>query len=398
MARPDLPPREPGWATDSSAVVTDPGTSKQSTGWISGEAPAADHYNWLMRNQARWLEYLADGSALNIAAKRMRETDSNPFSATADIDRGFITYDRESTYWYASLVETIAGNHYAYDSADGQTWSTGKLVDTSLVQGGAGTRCVTNGTKVAVAADNTFYLSSDLTVANLSSSSTFNNITRVFDLVWSPVSSRWIATGWNGTSGYIESSTNGTTWTTEVSAGAAWYGRCFAQAWDHPTSASGERIIATNSNDDDIYYSDDGGLTWSSDSSTGPGTDFLDWIYWSSSHQVWFGIEFDAVNNDKLWCSTDSSGLTFADTGLRAPHFFVTDSAAFYVDENDVMREIYYALGSAIMVSDGVQMAANSIPEAYTTPNMMYLGSRGAFGFPRDADGDYIYTDFRPEV
>jgi len=55
MAKPTV--RSPTWATDGGADVTDPGSSKQATGWVEGEAPAADHTNWLHRTRGEWLEW-----------------------------------------------------------------------------------------------------------------------------------------------------------------------------------------------------------------------------------------------------------------------------------------------------------------------------------------------------
>jgi len=58
--------RSPTWADDGGADVTDPGTSKQATGWVEGEAPAADHTNWLLNAQGEWLDYLVSLAPIRV--------------------------------------------------------------------------------------------------------------------------------------------------------------------------------------------------------------------------------------------------------------------------------------------------------------------------------------------
>lgn len=404
MTLPTLPTREPGWATDGAAIVTDPGTSKQDTGFVTGEAPAADHVNWLLNQQGAWLETLAASNAGMIAAKRMRQTDSDPFNdGGGTLWQSYTVYDDLGDHWYHSYIEGTGGDYYAYDSADGQTWTAGKLVDTVVGASRSCARVVTNGTLCATAADATFYLSTDLTAANLASKGTFNSITLVRDVGYSTQSSKWLATGWNSTNGYIESSTDGITWAVEYSGGASWYGESMEIARTGVlTSSSGERIICTNSNDDDISYSDDGGLTWTPDTAT-TSAEYLRAVQWCPSFNRWIGIRDDGASDFFLYVSTTTGGLAYTTDAVPMSAIAVTDTAVFvFPDGAATMQEVTFADGVGISYGPVITLGSDMRPlladeGGSGSVRTLIRGNRGSFGYPR-IDGDYVFTDFRPQV
>lgn len=56
MARPS--DSVPEWATGGGAAVTEPGSGKKSLGWIIGELPPAQYFNWYQRAAYRWINWL----------------------------------------------------------------------------------------------------------------------------------------------------------------------------------------------------------------------------------------------------------------------------------------------------------------------------------------------------
>jgi hypothetical protein len=51
----EKPSSKPAW---TSANIAEPSASLRSSGWVGGEKPIAEHFNWLLRNLSEWVEYL----------------------------------------------------------------------------------------------------------------------------------------------------------------------------------------------------------------------------------------------------------------------------------------------------------------------------------------------------
>jgi hypothetical protein len=50
----------PEWATSGSADITEPLLAEKQTGWIGGEAPPAQFFNWWMKLVYQWMTYVND--------------------------------------------------------------------------------------------------------------------------------------------------------------------------------------------------------------------------------------------------------------------------------------------------------------------------------------------------
>lgn len=51
----EKPTAKPAW---TSANISEPSNTLRASGWVSGEKPYAEHFNWLLRNLSEWVEYL----------------------------------------------------------------------------------------------------------------------------------------------------------------------------------------------------------------------------------------------------------------------------------------------------------------------------------------------------
>lgn len=56
----------PEWATDPAADVTEPPAGKKAAGWVEGEKPPAQWFNWFFLLVYRWLAFLQDYSANHV--------------------------------------------------------------------------------------------------------------------------------------------------------------------------------------------------------------------------------------------------------------------------------------------------------------------------------------------
>lgn len=51
----------PRWA-DVGGDIVEPSSGKKDIGWVAGERPAAEYFNWLLNVNYLWAEYLSDGA------------------------------------------------------------------------------------------------------------------------------------------------------------------------------------------------------------------------------------------------------------------------------------------------------------------------------------------------
>lgn len=52
------PTNKPNWNPSDSSKIVEPSSTKKSQGWSSGEKPAAEHFNWLMKTVSEWIDYV----------------------------------------------------------------------------------------------------------------------------------------------------------------------------------------------------------------------------------------------------------------------------------------------------------------------------------------------------
>lgn len=68
----EKPTAKPAW---TSANISEPSSTLKASGWVSGDKPYAEHFNWLLRNLSEWVEYLEEkvGSLeTQLEAERLR--------------------------------------------------------------------------------------------------------------------------------------------------------------------------------------------------------------------------------------------------------------------------------------------------------------------------------------
>lgn len=257
--------------------------------------------------------------------------------ATGDGSISFI-YDHLSNMWYQAWVDAGTLDAQVTSSSDGgYTWQTATEVDTSLGVLDLSQPC-TNGTNLGIAADGYFYLSTSLNSSDLPGSFT-GKATNIIDstgLVWSEQQSLWVMCGDGGTNGHIYTSPDGSTWTDRTPAG---------MTTDKPVSmdiahfgfggyTGTERIIIVcGSYGTQMWYSLNGGLNWTEDTSNVPaiGCETIMWcpsIPGSSATATgaWLGV--DASSN--LYYSINNTGTYWLDSNLTARCLWRTPEMAGY--------------------------------------------------------------------
>lgn len=66
----EKPTSKPAW---TSANISEPSATLKATGWVSGDKPYAEHFNWLIKNLSDWVEYL-DEKVQSLEAELQVET------------------------------------------------------------------------------------------------------------------------------------------------------------------------------------------------------------------------------------------------------------------------------------------------------------------------------------
>ena len=52
------PTTSTNWANGGGALITDPGDTKRSAGYLANEKPAPNHFNWLFNTWGLWIQWL----------------------------------------------------------------------------------------------------------------------------------------------------------------------------------------------------------------------------------------------------------------------------------------------------------------------------------------------------
>ena len=99
------PTQLPEWATDESLVV-DPEPSKKVTGWVVGEKPPAQSFNWHQNLTYKWLDWIDRQFDMETAGDMVLKTDIRP--GTDDtIALGTASYRFEDIYATAMDATTL---------------------------------------------------------------------------------------------------------------------------------------------------------------------------------------------------------------------------------------------------------------------------------------------------
>lgn len=202
------------WAEGGTA--NDPGTTQQADGYVQTDVPAYDALNWMLREQGRYLKAIVTGAAGQVFHANQRVVSDSPFDT--DVAEMKLTYDPQAKWWYCAVSQAIGNDAIVYDSETGEagTWSAGNTIDAALAVDENLTEVVSNGTICCVGADGNAFVSSDNTVANLGSANAFASIVYVRAMAYSPADALFVAVGVNGTTGHVETSPDGVTWTNRV--------------------------------------------------------------------------------------------------------------------------------------------------------------------------------------
>ena len=250
-------------------------------------------------------------------------------------------YDHLANYWYQAFIDDGTAHARVSSSPDGYTWEAFDLVENGVSNGDLAQPC-TDGSQLGVAADGNFYLSTDLTVANLPGSITGSaaSITGSTGLVWHTGQSLWVMCGDNVTNGFVYTSPDGITWTDRSPTAFASAVRPVSMDIAHPGYGGyngTERILITCGGTSANTFWSDNGTTWNQDT-TGNPTNGLEQVVWcptiatnnskdkGTSGGAWVGV--DSAKNlyiSRLW----DTG-TWDDTLQNADWIWKTDEWCGY--------------------------------------------------------------------
>jgi hypothetical protein len=274
-------------------------------------------------------------------------------------------YDWLSNMWYNAFIDTSTSDGLVTSSSDGgYTWEASKITDGAVSAGQMSVPC-TNGSVLGIAVDGHFFKSTDLTAANLTQVATNIGSPAMYSnqgCVWSEQQSLWVITGYNlgNDTGYVYTSpVSGTSWTLRYTFPAGYLPVSMDIAHVGFGGYLGtERIMAVcGASGNDTFYSTNGGISWTRDTSANPTTG-LECIMWAPSvgtavnnnqPGVWMGM--DAADN--LYFSTAANGLDWFDTTIQAHHIMRTEEWAAYGNNSTTTPTFYQINGGTDFTSTG---------------------------------------------
>jgi hypothetical protein len=207
-----------------------PGSSEYAAGFFSGQTSNFNSdLNYVLNRACGWADFLWRTLAPDTAVRNLRlGTETDPFTGTNPLYGNHVRYDSLAGKWYSIACDAASnGTIRCYDSDDGITWSDVTHLSITNTDSQNFGPIYTDGTYCAAAITSetgptpSFWLSSDLTVANLTEVSTsIGSIEIVRDMLFDQDSGRWFVLGTNdpATTGYVYSSADGVTWTSETSS------------------------------------------------------------------------------------------------------------------------------------------------------------------------------------
>ena len=377
-----------------------PNTPLASKGqvWAKNEAPNELFFTddtGVDQNISWWMKNLASITG-GFSVCNNAEQKTSPF---ATLISGYLSceYNELADKFYCTYVTSgEPGACNAYDSDDGITWSSLKTVDASATYA-ACSQPASDGTYFGIGCDNTFYRSTNLLVTNTVSYGTFANIVKCTGLVYSTNDNLWIACGTNGTTtGYIESSPNGLTWTLRRTLTATQLPFCI----DHDP-VGGYYIVGCGTTTNLTYFSTNG-TTWTQDVSNLPTNGLVN-VWWYRKGNIFLGT--DSVGN--LYASRTSSGLEWFDTTLTSGYIMMADDD-FCLVGNGAATSSFYGLGltSEVLGSDAITRNHSGYMHNYMEPYQVsygttrggrYKGGKGVIAWPTNATTSKLnYARYAP--
>lgn len=326
------PDNLPTWADGGSADLSDPGDAKRALGFEDGEAPAAGNLNHQLKQTGEWIELLRKVAAPQVFLQNMVISSDTPFTNVGGgLNHLHIRYI-DGLGKYLAVVKGATGNHYAYESVDGITWTN----ETDLTATGPVSKIASDGTDIVVwRYELELYTSSTGSVAGLTSrgnSPTGGSLLDDCDCVYSPVDDVYIMTAGNDVwvlDNSVDDVHTDSDWTF-VTPGFA--GADTIQGIAVSTETGKAVVTISTAGSGGSSVSDDGGSTWSAVSGV---IEFTTPIY-SPASKCFFA--FDDANN-KLYFMADTSDDTWREVGtdLDIGHFLVHEDFTIGVSGSHVM-------------------------------------------------------------
>jgi hypothetical protein len=272
----------------STGRVSKLAEGKQETGYTLGEVPGSSHINHLVNRAGNWQKFISKTMGAQIAYSNMEYKITELSDGASSVVDSKIEYDHVGDHWYWIARDT-GSDVIISDSADGETWSASvKLKDASALNFGA----ATNGTILVVVSDDTVYVSSDLTVANLDAGRVVTDLDEARDIVYDESTSRFIIAGSdssNDAATWWETSPTDTNWSRQVVNATT------GDAIAIDTDRNGRLACCTS--DGDTFYSTNGASSWTA----GDTAAILEFVRWAPTQGLFIGLEATG----ELWTSED---------------------------------------------------------------------------------------------
>jgi hypothetical protein len=383
-------------------TVAPDSVSAQAAGFTRGEAISAYRLNWILREQGKAIKCLGMAMAGSAFHANREYIGTTPFGT--NIGQIYLVYDKFADKFYCTVGDSSTSDCVVYDSDDAETWSAGVTIDSSLGATARTSQVCSNGTIICVAADNKAYVSTDLTVANINlTGNAFSSITQCRGMGYSGDDNLFVAIGTNGTDGFVETSSNGTTWTLRAT-----FATLDPTGIAVANGAGTGRGIITFSDSFNTYWSDNM-TSWTLDTSGNPD------IYPAECHHLpcftplngggnlgLFIAPGSDAGSPRLTCSDNWSGGTWGQlvyydtTALPADHVFPCDDFLVVQTAAGLTYQICELAGAGEHTASRIHCTALQLGTANSTftpvltstsGSAKWRGGRGIFAYVNTSGG-----------
>lgn len=354
------PVRDPSFATDGGALLVDPGTAKQATGWLVDEAPSAHNFNFLDRDRGFALAMLMQALGPEIAFSNI-EFGSNAVQSGFTPDSQAFRYDVLSGRWYMSAWDIGSSVCSTYDidpAVDKDTtaasaWNADSTSATYPANAGSRVPApVSNGTEIATIADDRYFVSTDNTVANFGAATLADatwNLSK--GLVWDDGNSLWLAA-------VNDSGGDGEVWSAASDFSGGWTLRSTPDTTYGMTAiandgGASDRTIVTT--DGPRCYTSTDGTTWTQRASN-QITNGASAVWYDKNLALFLAID---ESTRYLWFTTNGVSWTNVNTTMGLPavrHVARNDDMTFFFCDSGAGTEgiTVWALHSVAMVGGSI--------------------------------------------
>ena len=355
--------------------------------FITDDAGRNQNVSWWMNNLSSHMAHY--GIWLNLQQTAV------PFSGTIAGDLS-IEYNDNADKFYCTYFESAGSDGYAYDSDNGINWSSLKIFDTGTSVGDM-SQAASDGTHFGIACDQTFYRSTDLTVANTVAYGTFSTIgNEATGLIYDHTNSLWVVCGNTGTQGYIETSPTGVTGTWTLRKTLATGHMAKAMDWD---PVSGRAVVVCGSTSLNTYYSTNK-TSWTQDTTGNPSIGCSN-IWFSKQHDCFFAGD----SSQNMHMTRDNNGGTwFTISGMDASHVWRSDDFMCFTGGGSVAT--IYQMGATGRVETNQTMTKtisgyiddyNFQPILNTaTQRCRIRGGKGVIAWPSYSNNKLMYARYAP--